>query len=93
MMPWRTCSLDKELPSLISLISIRQSTPFDPSHGLVVDMPGLHGFHVQIYCDGHPLKEYSSVVENASDTNVATCWIPTEAGKVSIIRNEPELLP
>jgi hypothetical protein len=40
----------------------------------------LSGFHMSIESDGGLLKEYS--IEVSPDGKKATCWIPSQSGKV-----------
>jgi len=60
-----------------STISITSHEALKPAN-VVLNMPTLQGVTMQIECGGKPLEEYSLLVEN---DNIATCWIPTEAGK------------
>ena len=41
-------------------------------------MPDLNGVQVTIVCNDQPLEEYEVTYEG----DTATCWIPSEAGKV-----------
>ena len=41
-------------------------------------MPDLNGVQVTIVCNDKPLEEYEITYEG----DTATCWIPSEAGKV-----------
>ena len=43
-------------------------------------MPKLRGLSISILCEDKTLDEYATEIEN---DNVVTCWIPSEAGKVS----------
>lgn len=56
---------------------------FSPKIGSAQLMPALQGCKISIFCDDKPLEEYSLEVLNE---NTATCWIPSEAGKVSQTR-------
>ena len=44
----------------------------------------LSGFRVSIHSDGEELKEYS--VEVSPDGKKATCWVPSQSGKVRHVR-------
>lgn len=47
-------------------------------------MPSLDGFSVHVLCDGVPLEEYSTTVEDTGPLS-AGCWITSEQNKVSLL--------
>ena len=47
------------------------------------DVMELSGFRVSIHSDGEDLKEYS--IEVSPDGKKATCWVPSQSGKVRYI--------
>lgn len=48
-------------------------------------MPDLNGVQVTIVCNDQPLEEYEVTYEG----DTATCWIPSEAGKVRMSPPKP----
>lgn len=45
-------------------------------------MPDLQAFHAEIKVDDIELPEYDVQVDQ--DRKIVSCWVPSEAGKVSL---------
>jgi len=51
-------------------------------------MPSAAGITVEILCDDKPLKEYPKE-DDQSAPKTTSCWIASEAGKVSVMMPRP----